>query len=246
MSLNLASRTALVTGGSRGIGAAIVRALSGAGARVAFSFLDAKDAADALARETGAVALRADLSAPEAAPALVRDAHARLGALDVLVNNAGVNAPKPFLDQTMEDVEAALRVNYSQAFLATQEFARLCRKPGARVVNVGSIAGVLARPGSAAYGAAKAAMHSLTRSAAEALAPGVSVNAVAPGMVDTGTHPEMMTPEFVRRIEAQVPMRRFATSDEIAQCVLFFAAGPAYVTGQVLVVDGGIGNVYFR
>jgi 3-oxoacyl-[acyl-carrier protein] reductase len=127
-----------------------------------------------------------------------------------------------------------------------QEAARVLPH-GGRIVAVGSVAGVAARPGSVAYGASKAALHSLVRSVAEALAPrGIAVNAVAPGMIETGTHGEMMTPAFTSRIEAQVPMGRFGTADEVAECVLFFAAGPAYVTGQVLVMDGGIANVYFR
>jgi 3-oxoacyl-[acyl-carrier protein] reductase len=213
---------------------------------VAFSFLQAKGEAEALAREVGGIALHADLSEPELAPALVRDAAARLGGLDVLVLNAGVNDPKPFDALALDDLRRAERLHVESAFLAMQEAARVLPH-GGRIVAVGSVAGVAARPGSVAYGASKAALHSLVRSVAEALAPrGIAVNAVAPGMIETGTHGEMMTPAFTSRIEAQVPMGRFGTADEVAECVLFFAAGPAYVTGQVLVMDGGIANVYFR
>ncbi|HLE95938.1 MAG TPA: SDR family oxidoreductase, partial [Candidatus Thermoplasmatota archaeon] len=171
---------------------------------------------------------------------------AELGPLDALVNNAGENKVQPFLEISDADLARMLDVNFKSAFLCTQAAGRrmVARKRGS-IVNVSSMAGCFARPGSVAYGAAKAAVNSLTMSAAEALAPHVNVNAVAPGFVDTELN-AYVPAERRRAIEEQTPAKRWATPDEICETVAFFALGPRFVTGQILRADGGIGNIYFR
>jgi NAD(P)-dependent dehydrogenase (short-subunit alcohol dehydrogenase family) len=251
--MQLQGKVAIVTGAARGIGKATALRFAREGARVVVGYRAGKDRAESTVKEIEALGAQAfahggDLSTKAACDALVAETVRRFGRVDVMVNNAGENRAKPFLDIPESDVMDLMAINYASQFFMTQAVARqmLAQEPkGGRIVNVGSIAGVLARPGSVAYGAAKAAVHSLTMSTAEALAPHVTVNAVAPGMVDTELN-AYQKPEFRASVIHQTPMKRYGSVDEIAEAILFFAAGPAFATGQVLVIDGGIGNIYFR
>ena len=235
---------ALVTGASRGIGAAIARALAAEGRPVGVNYVERREAADAVVAEIvgaggRAVSLQADVSDPAAADPLLARAEEELGApVLVLVNNAGVRADN--LSPAMEDDEwqRVLDTNLSAAFRTTRRALRaMMRARYGRVINVASVVGQRASPGQANYAAAKAGLVAFTKTvAAEVARRGVTVNAVAPGFVETD-----MTTGVDPRLLELVPARRLGTPEEVAACVRFLASDDAsYVTGTVLTVDGGL------
>jgi 3-oxoacyl-[acyl-carrier protein] reductase len=235
---------ALVTGASRGIGAAIARALAAEGRPVGVNYVERREAADAVVAEIAAagghaVALQADVSDPAAADPLLARAEEELGApVLVLVNNAGVRADN--LSPAMEDEEwqRVLDTNLSAAFRTTRRALRaMMRARYGRVINVASVVGQRASPGQANYAAAKAGLVAFTKTvAAEVARRGVTVNAVAPGLVETD-----MTTGVDPGLLELVPARRLGTPEEVAACVRFLASDDAsYVTGTVLTVDGGL------
>ncbi|MHB8604944.1 MAG: SDR family NAD(P)-dependent oxidoreductase [Thermoplasmatota archaeon] len=248
----LAGKNCLVTGGGRGFGREIALTFAREGARfVGVNYVSnekkARETVEAV-RKLGAEAhaFKADVAHAAEVAAMFRDFDAHAPSLDVLVNNAGFNKAAPLLEIAEADLDRVLAVNFKGAFLCTQEAGRRMTKQamGGHIVNVGSVAGLLARSASAHYGAAKAALHSLTLSSAEALAPNVLVNAVAPGFFDTELN-AYVPAERRKRIVEQTPAKRWGTVEELAQTVLFLATCPAFMTGQVLALDGGISNVYF-
>lgn len=238
-----ASGCALVTGGSRGIGAATALGLAIAGRPVAIVYRSREeDAGDVIARiERGggrALALRADVTDPRCADALFAEAEERLGPVAVLVNNAGVTADglSPQLDD--EAWDRVVDTNLSAAFRLTRRALRgMLRARFGRIVNIASIVGPRANPGQANYAAAKAGLIGMTRTvAAEVARRGITVNAVAPGFIATD-----MTAGVLDGQVERVPARRAGRPDEVAACVRFLASEQAsYVTGATLVVDGGL------
>jgi 3-oxoacyl-[acyl-carrier protein] reductase len=234
---------ALVTGASRGIGAAIARALAADGWPVGVNYRSDADGAAAVVREIEAaggraLALQADVADPDAANALFERLEPELGPVLVLVNNAGVRADglSPQLDD--EDWSKVLDTNLSAAFRTTRRALRpMLRARYGRVVNVASIVGQRANPGQANYAASKAGLVALTKTVAAEVAPRrVTVNAVAPGLIETE-----MTAGIGDGLLEAVPARRAGTPEEVAACVRFLASdAAAYVTGAVLTVDGGL------
>jgi 3-oxoacyl-[acyl-carrier protein] reductase len=234
---------ALVTGASRGIGAAIARALAADGWPVAVNFRSDEQGAVAVVKEIEdaggrALAMQADVSDPGAADALFERAEAELGPVLVLVNNAGVRADglSPQLDD--EDWSKVIDTNLSAAFRTTRRALRpMIRARFGRVINVASIVGLRANPGQANYAASKAGLVAMTKTvAAEVARRKVTVNAVAPGLIET---------EFAEGVGNKllegIPARRIGTPEEVAACVRFLASDAAgYVTGSVLTVDGGL------
>jgi 3-oxoacyl-[acyl-carrier protein] reductase len=238
---------ALVTGGSRGIGKAIVERLARAGLAVRFTYVKNEEAASAVVaslRDAGleVEAERVDARDSAASRAWAEKALRERGRVDVLVNNAGVTADKLFTSMTEADWNAPLATSLNGMFGATQPLAKqMMRQRAGRIVNLTSVSGLVGIPGQANYCAAKAAIIGFTRALAKEMAPwGVAVNAVAPGFIDTDMTAGF--PEAQRKAAVdKVPVRRFGTADEVAGLVEYLArTAPLFMTGQVLVIDGGM------
>jgi len=235
--------SALVTGASRGIGAAIAGALANDGWPVGVNYRQDSEGAEAVVKQITdaggrAIALQGDVSDPETADELVGRLEDELGPVLVLVNNAGVRADglSPQIDD--EDWQKVIDTNLSAAFRLTRRALRpMIRARYGRVVNIASIVGQRANPGQANYAASKAGLVALTKTvAAEVAKRGVTVNAVAPGLIETE-----MTEGIGGNLLEHVPARRAGTPEEVAECVRFLASdGATYVTGVCLTVDGGL------
>jgi len=238
----LSKRMALVTGGSRGIGKSVALALADAGAAVAVNYRERSDEADAVAetiRKNGGRAdtFGADVSKHGAVQQMVRDIEARLGPIDILVNNAGMAATRNIEEITEDDFDLSIAVNLKSAFLCTQAVLPGMRaRRWGRIINLSSIgARVGAGSVSVAYGAAKAGIEGLTRAYALRLAAeGITVNAIAPGLIDT----EMGKPLLAAGVAARIPIGRAGTGEEIAQAVLLLVRND-FMTGQTVAVNGG-------
>ena len=247
--MDLSGLTALVTGASSGIGAATAITFADLGARVAIGYhrnaRGAEATRDRIQAAGGtAIAIQADVRDPAAIRALVDRTVAELGAIDVLVNNAGSLVERIGIrDITAEKLDEILAVNLRSAVLATQAVAAsmIERRRGA-IVNVVSIAGHNGGgPGAGAYAASKAALTAYTKSMAKELAPhGVRVNAVAPGVIDTPFHEAFSTPEMIAAFVKTIPVGRVGTSDECATVIAFLASNAAsYIVGETIDVNGG-------
>jgi gluconate 5-dehydrogenase len=242
---DLSGRIALVTGSSRGLGLSMARGLAAAGALVILHGRNA-DVLTARAAEipncAGTLAFDvADAAGVRAAFGWIEGAHGRL---DILVNNAGIIPRKPLLETTDKDWQAIIDVNLTSYFRLSREAARLMvpAKSG-RIVIVSSIMGLVARPTIPGYITAKAGLHGMVRAMAVELAPhGVTVNAIAPGFFPTdATEALHKNPEFQKALAERTPMGRWGDPPELAGPVVFLAsAASSYVTGHVLVVDGGL------
>ena len=241
---NLTNKTALVTGGSRGIGAAIAKRLAADGASVAITYTKGADAADTVVKsieKTGgkALAIQADAADAKAVQAAVAQTVAAFGRIDVLVNNAGTAIPKPFEEATQEELDRVIDINVRGVFVATQ--AAMKHMPdGGRIITIGSCVGERNfTPGLAAYSATKGAVKMFTQSLARELGGRkITVNNVQPGPIDTDLNPaagDWATPQI-----ANTALKRYGHVDEVAALVAF-VAGPesAYITGANLTVDGG-------
>lgn len=244
---DLRGRTALVTGASRGIGAATARALDEAGARVALvarSVTSLEEVAGTLAHDP--VVIVADLAEDGSASEIAGAALDALGQVDVLVNNAAAAARLPSTDLDAATVDLLLAVNVRNLLLLTTAVlpGMVARGRGA-IVNVSSVSGLTGTPRRAAYAATKGAVDAMTRSLAMEFGPqGIRVNAVAPGVIDTDLWSRnKAVPGVVETVTAQVPLRRWGTPAEVADVIVFLASDAArYVTAQTISVDGGMAH----
>ncbi|MEW1720672.1 SDR family NAD(P)-dependent oxidoreductase [Streptomyces sp. NPDC093109] len=243
-------RVALVTGASRGIGKAIALTLAQRGAAVAVNYRSHEEDAHAVVKEIEAaggtaVAIGADVSDPTAARELVEEARRRLGGLHILVNNAGITSDGLIYDMAPDAWVEVMRVNFGGAFHCTHAVAEhfMSQRDGA-IVNISSVMGERGWIGQSNYSASKGALNAFTRASAIELARfNVRVNAVLAGVVPTDLISEILDRDGGRGIRRQVPMRQFATVEQVA-AVTAFLAGPdsAYVTGELVLVDGGLSS----
>jgi 3-oxoacyl-(acyl-carrier-protein) reductase len=244
----LAGKVCFVTGGSRGIGRAIVSAMAKAGANVAFTYKSSQETAEALAqsieKENGVRcrAYQANVASPEEMQTVVSQVVSEFGPITILVNNAGITRDKSFLKMSKTMWDEVMRVNLDGVFYTTQLVAQDMIGAGwGRIINISSIVGQTGNFGQTNYAATKGAVISFTESLARELArKGITVNAVAPGFVETDMVSNM--PEAaLDQVKAMTPMGRLAKPEEIADAVIFLASHRAsYVTGQVLGVNGGM------
>ena len=236
--------TVLITGGSRGIGAATVRAFASAGYRTAFFYLNSESAAQALAAETGAYAIRCDIRSSESVTSACAEAKRLLGHIDVLVNNAGIAQQKLFTDITDEDWQRMLAVNLSGAFYASRAVlpGMISRRYG-RIINVGSIWGQVGASCEVHYSAAKAGLIGLTKALAKEVAPsGVTVNCVCPGVIETDML-SCFSGDDLAALAEETPAGRLGTPEDVANMILWLSDEKAgFVTGQVIGVNGGFGE----
>jgi len=243
---DLTGKSALVTGASGGIGAEIARALHGAGARVALHGTRTEPL-EALAAELGdrAHVTPADLSDADAVAALPRQAAEAMGAVDVLINNAGITRDNLFMRMSDAEWDDVLAVNLTAAFKLSKAVLRgMMKARWGRIVGVASIVGVTGNPGQGNYAAAKAGMIGMSKSlAAEVASRGVTVNCVAPGFIETAMT-DKLTDDQKSAISSRIPAGRMGAAREIAAATLYLASPEAaYVTGQTLHVNGGMAMI---
>lgn len=223
------------------MGREIAITLAAAGADVAITFFHAEsDSQETIATiqrmHRKSVAMRCDLRNAKQIPSSLNPVLQQFGGLDLLVNNAGAYQTRDFDAISAEDWDEMFAMNVRAAFLMSQACAPELKKSAGRIVNIGSLGGILPWTTHVHYCASKAALHMLTQATAKALAPEIAVNCVAPGMIDQGEQSDSLP-----RFAAKTPMQKNGSAQDVAQAVLFFATCPHFITGQVLAIDGGLG-----
>jgi 3-oxoacyl-[acyl-carrier protein] reductase len=240
---NNTGKAAIVTGGSRGIGKAIVLALAAAGFNVAFSYASNQAAATEVENAAKAfgvdcVAIKANAADVKEAQALVEQAHSRFGRIEALVNNAGITRDGLLMRMSDEDWDAVLDTNLSGAFYTCRAASRIMLKQRAgAIVNVASVVGVFGNAGQANYAASKAGLIGFTKSLAKEFGSrGVTANVLAPGFIAT----DMTESVPKEKLMEHIPLGRLGEPEDIAKTVLFLITSGGYITGQVIHVDGGL------
>jgi 3-oxoacyl-[acyl-carrier protein] reductase len=249
MSKKLAGQVAVVTGASKGIGAAIAEHLAAAGAAVVVNYASSKAGADAVVQrirqnDGKAVAVQADVSKLEDVRRLFAETKKAFGKLDILVNNAGIYEFMPLEAITAEHAHKQFDLNVLGLLFATQEAVKLFGPSGGSIVNISSVAATSAPPTAAVYSGTKAAVVAITKSLAQELGPRkIRVNAVCPGMIETeGLHSSgIADSDFHKVTESQTPLGRIGQPNDIAPAVVFLAsADSAWTTGETLYISGGL------
>jgi 3-oxoacyl-[acyl-carrier protein] reductase len=245
---DLSGKTALVTGGSRGLGRAIAIAFARQGADVAINYRGNAEAADAVTTEIAALGRRAlaiqgdTSSGREGCEAIVKASIEGLGSIDILVNNAGITRDNLLVRMDADEWDSVIGTNLSGPFWMTRAIARpMMKARRGRIINMSSAAGRMGNPGQANYAAAKAGLIGLTKTTARELASrGITCNAIAPGLIETDLTADM-PPAATEALTGMTPLGYVGSVDDVASAAVYFASDEArYVTGQVLGVDGGI------
>ncbi|GAB4334622.1 MAG: 3-oxoacyl-[acyl-carrier-protein] reductase [Leptolyngbyaceae cyanobacterium] len=241
----LKDKVAIVTGASRGIGRATALALASEGANVVVNYASSQEAANQVVAEitamgSQAIALPADVSQADQVDSLVNAVMEKWGRINVLVNNAGITRDTLLLRMKLEEWQAVIDLNLTGVFLCTRAVSKIMLKQrSGRIINITSVAGQMGNPGQANYSAAKAGVIGFTKTVAKELASrGITVNAVAPGFIATDMTSDLNAEEILKFI----PLNRYGQPEEVAGMIRFLAADPAaaYITGQVMNVDGGM------
>jgi len=240
-------RVAIVTGGSRGIGRAIVKELASRGASIAFSFTKNADMADQLVSELKAsggraLAFQADITDTDASEKMVKDVKSELGSVDYLVNNAGITRDKLLMMMSAEDWDAVMDTNLKGVFNITKPAVSvMVRQRRGAILNISSISGVVGMPGQTNYSASKAGLIGFTKALAKEVGKrNITVNALALGLIDTDMTASMPA-EYKETMINQIPLGRYGTVEEVARVAAFLLSDDArYITGQVIQADGGL------
>lgn len=235
-------RNVLITGGSRGIGSAMVRAFTKNGYRVAFTYKSSDDAAAKLATETGATAIKADSASEEQIISAVSKAALVLGGIDILINNAGISSFSLLQDLSLAEWNECISVNLTSAFLFSREvIPYMLKNHKGRIINVSSMWGLVGASCEVHYSAAKAGLIGFTKALAKELGPsGITVNAIAPGVIETDMNSHLSA-EDLADLADETPLARIGNADEVARATLYLAGdGASFITGDVLNVSGGL------
>jgi 3-oxoacyl-[acyl-carrier protein] reductase len=235
-------RTAIVSGGSRGIGRAIVKALAREGAKVAFTYVQNKTAADEIANGDTILAFQADVTRFDESKNLVKQVKERFGRIDILVNNSGITRDKLIALMSEKDWDDVLSTNLKGVFNLTKPVVGvMLRQRSGAILNITSISGIVGMPGQVNYSSSKAGMIGFTKALAKEIAKAnITVNALALGFVETDMT-GVLNPEYRAKALEQIPLGRFAKPEEMAEVALFLVSEKAaYITGQVVQVDGGL------
>jgi 3-oxoacyl-[acyl-carrier protein] reductase/pteridine reductase len=242
---DLSGKVILITGAARRIGREIALEAASRGADIAFTYLTSQKDAEKLATEIGrmdrnAFAVRCDVTDEREVKEAVAEVEREMGGIDILVNNAANYETVPFEELTVAQWDRMFASNARGPFLVSRACLKSLRKRQGRIINLGSLGGLRPWASHAHYCASKAALTMLSQIMAKALAPEIAVNCVAPGMIDTGENPGSKT---LKHFAEKTPMRRNGTNQDVAEAVLFFATAPKFITGQTLIVDGGLSLV---
>jgi 3-oxoacyl-[acyl-carrier protein] reductase len=244
----LMGQVALVTGASRGIGAVIARSLGEAGANVGVNFSSDRTGANEVSEEiksrgSESIIIQGDVSVETDAELIVKQTTDQWGQIDILVNNAGITKDGLLLRMKAEDWDRVIDVDLRGAFLCSKYvMPHMIRRRQGRIINISSVVGIGGNVGQSNYAAAKAGLIGFTKAVAREVATrNVTVNALAPGFIDTGGMVEDMTDEAKQNVLGRIPMGRFGTGLDVAKAVVFLAgSGAGYITGQVITIDGGL------
>ena len=245
--MSLQGKCALVTGGSRGIGRAVCLELARQGARVAVNYAGNAAAAEETVKAcqdlgAEAFAIQADVADAAACDAMVKEVLARFGRVDILVNNAGITRDNLLMKMSEEDFDAVINTNLKGAFNCIKQISRqMLKQKSGRIVNISSVSGVMGNAGQVNYSASKAGVIGMTKAVARELASrGITCNAVAPGFIVTEMT-DVLADSVKEAVTGQIPMKKFGETKDVANLVAFLASDEAaYITGQVICVDGGM------
>ncbi|PKM83565.1 MAG: 3-oxoacyl-[acyl-carrier-protein] reductase [Firmicutes bacterium HGW-Firmicutes-13] len=240
------SKTAIVTGASRGIGKAIALALAEEGLNILINYVGRESQAEAVVEEIKAMgrkalAVRADVSSSEQSEEMVKFCLDKLGRVDILINNAGITRDSLIMRMKEDDWDQVININLKGVFNCTRAVIRpMMKQKEGRIINIASVVGLTGNPGQANYAAAKAGIIGFTKAVAkEAASRGVLVNAIAPGFIQTEMT-GVIGEETREKILKQIPLARFGSPSDVADAVKYLALHANYITGQVIIVDGGM------